>query len=241
MVVFDEGINFLVPICLWFGLYRGNPGLIVNGMNLQDLFTYTFLTLILDVISRTELTWILRRGIRSGDLAIEFLCPCPVPVSLISSDVGIVMVEIPSLLFIVLIATPFLRPVAPASVWSFVGFIFSAIMAMILKRIIAILLGTIAFWTLEGGGLIMSASLIIDVLSGGLLPLAFYPHAFRDVLSVLPFQGLVNLPIEIYLGKVQGNQMWLSLLGQGVWTLVFVGIAALVWRTATKRFVVQGG
>ena len=82
---------------------------------------------------------------------------------------------------------------------------------------------------------------IISFFSGSLIPLAFFPDAFRRVLEELPFASLVYVPTMVYMGKYTGSELAVILLKQVLWIGVFVAISRLLWHWAKNRLAVQGG
>ena len=48
---------------------------------------------------------------------------------------------------------------------------------------------------------------LAGLCSGLILPVAFFPPGLREFLEVLPFASTLNLPVEVYLGKLQGEAL----------------------------------
>ena len=86
-----------MPLSLWLALYRGRPGLVVDGMNLRALFTYTLVSLAIQLLTGSNVTWTLREGIREGTIAMQFLRPVPMPVALLAQDFGDKVFTLPML------------------------------------------------------------------------------------------------------------------------------------------------
>ncbi len=232
--------NLGVPLSLWLALYQGRPGLVVDGMSLRALFTYTLVSLAIQLLTGSNVTWTLREGIREGTIAMEFLRPVPVPVALLAQDFGNKVFALPMLALIGLVGVPLLRPLPPAAPQAF-QFVLAVILAAVLVRVLMLLLGSLCFWTLEGRGLIGGSLFVIQFLSGSTLPLAFFPGVLGAVAAFLPFQGLINLPILFYLGHLGGTAGWQALARQAVWTAGVGLTAAWVWSRAVRKLVIQGG
>ena len=42
---------------------------------------------------------------------------------------------------------------------------------------------------------------VLSILSGGVVPLALFPEGVARVFGLLPFAGMVSVPLNIFLGK----------------------------------------
>jgi ABC-2 type transport system permease protein len=67
------------------------------------------------------------------------------------------------------------------------------------------------------------------------------PEPVRDVVLVLPFQGIVHTPALVYLGRLRGSEAIASIARQIGWAIAlwFVGRALFGW--AVRRITIHGG
>jgi ABC-2 type transport system permease protein len=79
---------------------------------------------------------------------------------------------------------------------------------------------------------------IATLLSGSLLPLAFYPWGLGDVFGWLPFAAMAWAPLAIYTGI--GQPVWL-MASQVVWAVVLWPVADWLWRANREKLVSYGG
>jgi ABC-2 type transport system permease protein len=82
---------------------------------------------------------------------------------------------------------------------------------------------------------------LVIVLSGSLLPLDFYPDAWRPFLHLQPLAGLVDTPFRIYFAGLAGGAALQALALQAGWTLVLVGLGRLAMERVMRRLEMQGG
>ncbi len=71
-----------------------------------------------------------------------------------------------------------------------------------------------------------------------------YPFSLswlQTIADWLPFSGLMNVPAQIFLGKLSGLLMFLEFLRQLFWLVVLTLIVRAVTTQATRRVVAQGG
>ena len=77
--------------------------------------------------------------------------------------------------------------------------------------------------------------------SGMLVPLVYWPEAAREIVVWLPFAGLVQAPVDVFLGKAAGLELAGLLLLQLSWGLALLGACRLLLALAVRRVVIQGG
>ena len=61
------------------------------------------------------------------------------------------------------------------------------------------------------------------------------------VVEWLPFQATTYVPASIYVGSLAGSEAWRAIGLQLAWVVILGLAAALMWRRAMRRVVVQGG
>jgi ABC-type uncharacterized transport system permease subunit len=129
----------------------------------------------------------------------------------------------------------------PASVLAGGLFVVSCTMSLLIFASINFLVGTLALHIQSIMGVIRAKFLVVEFLSGLLLPLDFFPDSVRRLLVYLPFPHVSFTPLEIYLGRVRGGGAFRELLVQLLWVgLLYMG-GKLFWRYSTRRLSIQGG
>jgi ABC-2 type transport system permease protein len=112
-----------------------------------------------------------------------------------------------------------------------------ALLAASLTLILNII--TVASMTDRGASLLIAP--FSNLLSGGIVPLAFFPAWIRPELRLQPFAGLWDTPFRIYFADLSG---WGALGGIGLqlgWTLLIVLFGRWALGRALSRLQVQGG
>jgi ABC-2 type transport system permease protein len=99
----------------------------------------------------------------------------------------------------------------------------------------------VAFWLVEARAMVVLAASLALFFTGSFIPIPFFPVWLRVLTEWLPFNGLMNLPVEILLGKIAGRAMWLDIGIQAYWCMVLILSARMLTRVATQRVIVQGG
>jgi len=123
----------------------------------------------------------------------------------------------------------------------FIAFCLSLFMGFLLGFFIEASLGLVAFWFLEVSSLVFIYNLLSFFLSGHMFPLDLLPVWAHDIVSVLPFQYLAYTPAAIFLGKIQGPELWTTLAIEACWLLVFVVLARIMFQRGIHRYSGFGG
>jgi len=82
---------------------------------------------------------------------------------------------------------------------------------------------------------------LVIILSGGLLPLDFYPDAWRPYLHLQPLAGLMDTPFRIWFADLRGAAALQGLALQAGWTLALVALGRLAMDRVMRRLEMQGG
>jgi ABC-2 type transport system permease protein len=82
---------------------------------------------------------------------------------------------------------------------------------------------------------------LLELFSGLMIPISFFPQIFQDIFSVLPFQYISYIPVLIYLGKISGAGILKALALQIFWIFVLLGVGAALWQWSSRKITIQGG
>jgi ABC-2 type transport system permease protein len=129
----------------------------------------------------------------------------------------------------------------PSSALAALLFFLSVWLGFLIKFLVSFLMALICFRTMNAVGLIWAHTAMIELFSGALIPLQFFPGWLRTFALLAPFQAIVYTPLAIYLGKLQGSAMWQALGIQVLWVGVLWVLARLLWRPSLRALDIQGG
>jgi ABC-2 type transport system permease protein len=129
-------------------------------------------------------------------------------------------------------------PPSPAAAFAFLAALAGAV---VLGASITVLFTVSLLWTVSGEGITQLGTALVTLLSGMAVPIPLFPDAVRRVLEFLPFRGLVDTPLRLFVGSLPPSAV-LPLLGhQLAWTAVLVTTGALMLRRGLRRLEIQGG
>jgi len=225
---------------VWGALYAARPG--VLAIPLADLIVYlTIANLIVWSFPTHTVSRYLRERIREGSVVFDLVRPVGFVPQMVAQLVG----ALGGSLVIIVIALPVVALAGslslPAGAQAAGMFAVSLLCAYGIAGLLSMMLSMVAFWTLEIDGLTMLYVLVASFLSGALVPVAVFPGVLRTVVEWLPFQATTYVPASIYVGSLTGSDAWRAIGLQLAWVVILGLAAALMWRRAMRRVVVQGG
>jgi ABC-2 type transport system permease protein len=129
----------------------------------------------------------------------------------------------------------------PASAGAGAVFALSLFLGQTVLYQLTLLIDLLCFWTLRNESALMILVFAQNLLSGAYAPLWYFPGWFRAMSAALPFQSTLNIPLSIYIGRIQLSSAPAQLAVQAVWVVILALLTRLLWRRAAARVVSQGG
>lgn len=233
-------ILLIASVFLWRSAYAGIEQ--VQSMQLDDLITYTVLSILLASVFVCGVQNTIYYKIREGQIVTDFYRPIPLLASYLADDLGsavsgLVNRVIPLFLF----ATIVFGPPLPASWKHFLLFVPSVLFSYALLWLLSALVGLAAFWVMELGNLGIVKDSIVRILSGSLVPLWFFPETIQRISAFLPFQYTYQAPISIYIGVVSIPEAFQGMAVQIVWVAVLALLLRWAWKRTKTKTLIQGG
>jgi viologen exporter family transport system permease protein len=224
---------------VWTAIYAGRES--IDGIPRATMVSYVVLASAQTWLLRCQLPVHIRERVREGKVATDLIRPVGFIPQAISAQLGTTFAVAPFLFGALLVAGQVGAVQPPASVGAALLYLCSFAAAYLISVLLGVLLGLIAFWTLETSGMLSIYDFVMQFCGGVFVPLWFMPSLARDVIELLPFQFMTFVPASIYLGTAPDSQIPGLLLGQLLWCAILFAAATAVWRRAVRRVVIQGG
>jgi ABC-2 type transport system permease protein len=241
--LFTIGLTFIWVFILyyvWKAAYSDQA--VIEGFTWDEMRTYVVLAYAINALVGWRIGAQMMATIRSGEVVIELVRPLNYCGTQLARATGFAVVEgILSLIITVIVGLVFLDIEGPASPLMAALFILSLTIGFVSKALIVFAVSLLAFWTLNGTGLMWSQQAIVQVLSGTIVPIALLPGWLRLTAEVLPMRGIVSTPLTIYLGQAEGVQIVQLLALQVAWLVVLWIGGNWAWRRAFAAVETQGG
>lgn len=235
--------NVTVWYYIWRALFAQAPaGSRLGGFTFPEMLTYVASGWVLRSFYFNEIDREIASQVQEGRLAMALIKPVDFQVLTLSQALGesafrAGMFALP--IAVVLFAVyPVRLPVSPLA-----GLLFalSGVLSTLLVGSINFCVGLVAIRTRSILGFLRAKYLVLELLSGLLIPPTMFPEKVRPILDWLPFPHMNFTPGRIYLGLVSGGAALKALLVQATWVVLLLFLGRLLWLGSQKRIVLQGG
>lgn len=180
--------------------------------------------------------------VRLGRIGAQLLRPVNYPLAKLVGALGESTFRLLFFTLPIALAVGWLYDVPPpAGVPAAVAVAASAVLALAVLAGVNFLVALAAFPLKNIDGLIWTKHGALQILSGLLIPLSFFPPAVARILEALPFAAISQTPVLIYLGKTPAAEVSRMLLFQAAWAAALWGAGAFLWHRAIRRLTIQGG
>lgn len=214
----------------------------VGGYNLRDALSYTWVAQALIMIV-LPFGWIdLMQTIRTGEVVTDLNKPCDFFLYWCSREMGRALYYLLFRGLPIYLAGLLIFHVELSASWS-VWLAFPGCLALGAASgvVFRVLLNLVAFWIIEARAVITFGVVIAQICSGIYIPVVFFPSWLHALVNWLPFDGMANLPTEVFLEKPGSFTLLTTLLLQMGWLLILIVVTRSITSMATRRVVVQGG
>lgn len=118
----------------------------------------------------------------------------------------------------------------PVSVGAFFLFLLTMLLGMGVTIAFCMVVYMLCFFTIAPQGWRMVLTGAVDLLSGNLIPLPFFPQRYLRLAELLPFAYMQNVPFRIYCGDLTGEAV-LPMIGKQIfWLLTLILAGVGVWH-----------
>lgn len=233
-------INIGAYYFLWSAIYAGRDTL--GGLDVGQMTTYVAVAWMARAFYFNHIDREIALEIREGKVAVELIRPYNYLLSKTMQAFGeglfrLLFFSVPGLFLIWLIFP--IQFQAEGITWFY--FALSVVLSFLINTQINLLTGLLTFFFFNNDGLMWAKRITIDLFSGLLLPISFYPAWAQTIMGWLPFQGISYIPSMIFTEAFTGPKALESLLFQAVWVAILLIPIQVMWIWAKKRLVVQGG
>ncbi|MEU6864108.1 ABC-2 family transporter protein [Streptomyces sp. NPDC046876] len=181
--------------------------------------------------------------IRTGDIAVDLYRPADLQLWWLAADLGRAAFQLVGRGVAPLVAGALVfRLALPVDPLRWLLFLGSVLLGLVVGFALRYLVALTAFWLMDGAGVNLMATVASIFFSGMLLPLTVFPGGFGEVVRVLPWAAMLQVPMDVLMGRHAGAGGVSVALGfQAGWALVLLLAGRLVQAAATRKVVVQGG
>lgn len=237
-------LTYLINVTVYYFIWRAvyGPGQQIAGYDLAQMLTYVAVGWIIRSFYWNTIDQEMAYEVMEGKIAMQLIKPVSAQGMWLARAAGesafrLIMLTAPTAVVVALVFP--VKP--PASLPHFALFLAAVAGSFLLMGALNFMIGTCAIPLKSILALIRAKFWLIELLSGLLIPIRFFPAPLRATSSWLPFEHIAFTPLQIYLGKLALAQAAHALLRQWVWVVALLWLGSLWWRRATRKITIHGG
>ncbi|HEV2492711.1 MAG TPA: ABC-2 family transporter protein [Terriglobia bacterium] len=225
---------------IWRAIFANSSH--IEGFDFAQILTYISIGWIIRSFYYNNIDQDLATQVTEGSLVVNLIKPVNVQLLMIARALGesvfrLALLTVPTTVVLFLVY-PVRRP---ASLVHFAAFFVSSILSFFIVAGINFAVGTLAIRLKSILGLLRAKYFLLELFSGLLLPISFFPPIFQKMLAVMPFQYISYIPVLLYLGKISGARIIEQLTLQLFWVVAMLALGHVMWSWSSRKITIQGG
>lgn len=215
---------------LWGAIFKTNNTL--TGFTFNSMLAYYLINSFLVKIDKSDqISWTVSEGIRNGTFSKYMTLPINVDNYFLSIATGMML---PHLIFglamtWVLFVLLHISEAITLSIDLIVCALIMAGLGLLFMAQLNYFLGLLAFKFEDVSTFLMLKKNLISLINGSLIPLAIFPEAFTNILSLLPFYYVSYLPAMLLLGKRKSEAL------PGIFIMIIWNVFMRIISTLTYK------
>jgi ABC-2 type transport system permease protein len=225
---------------IWKAIYEHSTS--IEGFDFSHLLTYIGVGWIIRSFYFNNIDQDLAYQVMEGRLAMDLIKPVNIQWMYVARAAGESVFRLALLTVPTALVLFFVYPLRlPASVRHGGAFLASVILSFLIVAAINFTVGTFALRLQSILGLLRAKFFLLELFSGLLLPISFFPEIFQKIFSLLPFEYISYVPMLIYLGKLDGSALARAIAVQIFWVAALLAIGNAMWSWSARKVTIQGG
>ena len=235
-----DAMPLVAILALWLRAFESAPD--IGGFTRATIVSYYLVGYIFQDMTGAHFEETSIREIRDGSIAKYLLKPFSLQIGLVVRELGwrlmtFLVTGIPFMLLLVVFAPNVLKLPTPGQL---LILLYILVFAYLLDCLYSLFIVAMGFVIEEAESLSHLKWMLGWLFSGSMLPFEMMPGWLAKLSSVLPFQFRYYIPVEIYLGKIEGLAIVRALAMQMIWVAVLSSALVLIWNRNLKRFTAVG-
>lgn len=237
-------LPIVTQIFLWAAIFAANDQTSIAGYTYANMVAYYLLTTVSRAFSSMPgLATTIARDVREGTLKKFLIQPIDMIGFLLLARIAHKLVYYgvaigPFALVFYLCRDYFPGWPEPTVMACYVA---SLLMSFLLGFFLEATIGMIGFWFLEVSSLIFVYMVFNFFFSGHMFPIDILPGIWKTLVDLMPLKYLAYFPAAVFLGKIQGSELYLGLAIQAFWLVAFMFISRGAFRLGLRRYSAFGG
>ena len=241
--VIGDSIMLVVTYFLWNAIFKSSSNSVLNGFSFNEMVVYVLISFLTDSLIRTDTSYGVASEVKDGSIAINLIRPINYQKRMLFQALGDVLFNFVLIFIIGFMGVSvycYLNEIS-LSIFSLIGYFVSIIMGILLNFYYSYSFGLLSFKLTNMWGLTQIMGAIMQLLSGMLIPIIFFPIWAQGIFKFLPFSSMIYTPTMIYVGKITGKELFNALMLQFIWIVILAFISKVIWKKLIKHLVILGG
>lgn len=233
-------VPLLVQFFIWTNIFKYNSYKSIMGYSLKSMIVYVIIAIAISKLIQSNAHNTIADEIKNGMLNQYLAKPLSHINYWISSEIGSRFLY-----------STFLYIVFCLLAFTFTGRSFNAafmilggialILAFIINFLIYYILSLLSFWFIEVSQIFSAFGLISLFLSGGVLPIDFFPKQAQLILNAIPFHLIIYFPAKLFTVEMPVNEILKNISLQIFWVFLLGLAGKFCWMKGVKRYTAFGG
>ncbi|MGH9713962.1 MAG: ABC transporter permease [Candidatus Acidiferrales bacterium] len=233
-------LNVTVYYFIWTAVFHSAQS--IAGYTLAQMITYISVGWMIRSFYWNTIDQEMAYEVIEGKIAMDLIKPVSIQWMWICRAMGESAFRLGLLTLPTAVVVAMVFPVrGPSSVENFGLFMLGVIGSFFMMAAINFMIGTCAIPLKSILALIRAKYWLIELLSGLLIPISFFPSAAQKAMAWLPFEYIAYQPLQIYLGKLDRAAALRALATQWLWVVALLILANLWWERASRKITIHGG
>lgn len=242
VILLGNVIYLTIVYFLWKSIYASVGTDIVNGMSFSDTIIYLVLATALFNFMEMYIVWEMGRNIQSGKIVLDLLKPIEYRKFMFWLLSGNLVMAFLTTFIPTFVIVYFMTGGAIHLGINLLYFVAAVVIALTINFNIDFIVGTICVYTESIWGINIMKQVLVLLLSGATVPIAFFPEPFKTIVYYLPFQSIYNAPLKLLLNSSMPLSDVAETIGiQLFWCIATMVISKIFWKISLKKITVNGG
>lgn len=241
--MFGDLLMLAVTYYLWKAIYGSASEKVLNGFTLNEMIIYIFITFLTSLITSVDISYDISREVKDGSIAINLIRPINYEKRMFFQGLGNVLYNFVIIFLLIFTVTTimFYKFTGKLSVINIVFYFLSSILGILINFYFSYIFGLLSFKITNMWGLSQIMQALSGLLSGMLIPIAFFPGWAQVVVDFFPFSSIIYTPTMIYLNKLSGVEIIKAIGLQVFWVVALMFLAKWMWKKLIKNLTILGG
>ncbi|MDE7029655.1 MAG: ABC-2 family transporter protein [Lachnospiraceae bacterium] len=233
----------IIQTIMWTYFYGKTDAAASTGYTYSQIMIYTLLATLVSQLVSTGFAWQMNDDIKRGGLNKYLVRPVHYGGYQLSSFLG---EKIPQLLMLLVVSVAVISFSAAVfgltlSATRILLFIISLLFALALNFFLFYTVALTSFWLTDVDQFFGTISIVLVVISGGVLPLDIFGEKTVLITKILPFGYTTQFPVNIINGRYDMQAVGVGFLCQLFWVAFFGILGEVLWKKGLQRYVAVSG